>query len=362
MTNIKKLYGPYLLVLFLSINNLWAQEKASITFDNKIHKFGEVKEEAGPIVHEFIFTNTGNAPLKIGKVKASCGCTTPGWSTDSIMPGGTGFIKAQYNPTNRPGAFKKSLTVTSNAETTVLFIEGRVIPKPKKPEDEYRIKIGGLRVKSKYLNMGKMTSEKPVSKNFIVYNDSNDAIKFLENYVGPDHIKVTFDPETLPPYEKGTIRLTYDPKARNDLGYTSDNLMVITDEASDSNKQFHVMATIEEYFPSMTAQELENAPKISFDETLHDFGEIRKGDLARADFTITNIGKSPLNIRKTKANCGCTVSKLAKNDIEPGESIALKVVFNSTGKVGNQQKSITVYSNDPTGPTKVLTIKAKIRE
>ena len=66
-------------------------------------------------VHEFVFTNNGNQPLVLTAVKASCGCTTPSWTKEPVLPGQSGHIKASYNSKNRPGRFHKSITITSNA-------------------------------------------------------------------------------------------------------------------------------------------------------------------------------------------------------------------------------------------------------
>ncbi len=96
-------------------------------FEQESHDFGEIPE--GPKVsYEFKFTNVGKEPLIIKHVKASCGCTTPEWPKEPIMPGEESTIKAVYNTSKRPGPFNKSITITSNAYTPTkrLFIKGKV--------------------------------------------------------------------------------------------------------------------------------------------------------------------------------------------------------------------------------------------
>ena len=112
----------------------------------------------------------------------------------------------------------------------------------------------------------------------------------------------------------------------------------------------------------MTPQQLAQAPKMQFEETMFDFGNVKKNTTTGTEFIFTNSGKSPLNIRAVKPNCGCTVPKLEKYDFAPGESGSIKVEFNSTGRRGNQQKSIVIFSNDPTAPTQRLIIKAKVED
>lgn len=99
-----------------------------ITFANLEHNYGQiVKASDGNC--EFEFTNTGTEPLILSNVRASCGCTTPSYTKEPIMPGKKGSIKVHYN-TNNVGGFNKSVTVTSNAvdnPRVVLKIKGTVV-------------------------------------------------------------------------------------------------------------------------------------------------------------------------------------------------------------------------------------------
>ncbi len=102
-----------------------------LKFNKETHDFGKLTE--GPLAtYNFEVTNTGTAPVVITSAQASCGCTTPEWSKDPIMPGGKSVIKVGYNTSGRPGPFNKTITVMSNAEnaTTILTIKGDVTAKP----------------------------------------------------------------------------------------------------------------------------------------------------------------------------------------------------------------------------------------
>lgn len=118
----------------LSMTTVYAQ--GTMKFNTEKHNFGELAEGV-MVSYEFEFVNTGNKPVKISKVTASCGCTTPYWSKEPILPGKKGKIKATYNTTGRPGNFNKSITVNSNAtnKLVVLFISGKVNRKKKTYKD-----------------------------------------------------------------------------------------------------------------------------------------------------------------------------------------------------------------------------------
>ena len=110
------------------------QQSANLTpenmaFKTEVHDFGTIAE--GPAAeYEFTFTNTGKEPIIKQHVQASCGCTTPSYSKDPILPGKTGAIKASYNTVGRPNAFSKTITITSNAGNKVLTIKGNVEKAP----------------------------------------------------------------------------------------------------------------------------------------------------------------------------------------------------------------------------------------
>ncbi len=345
----------------LTISSLQAQQLEELTFNEKTHDFGTIQETAGPVSFKFEFTNNSAQPLKVLSVKASCGCTTPGWTKEEVAPGGTGYVEAQYNPANRPGPFHKSLTITTTGNTKrhLVYIKGSVTPKPKSLEEEFPVVMGDVRWRYKSFNFGKVKTDKPTAKEFEFYNDSDQPLSFEEKIEGPGHISVSFDPTVIQPKEKGKIVLTYDSQAREDLGFIVDNIAIAAVESTEK-MSFAVYATIEEYFAPMTSEELAAAPRLSLENSVHDFGRVSTEKSVSTKFLLTNSGKKPLNIRKTHSTCGCTVSKLAKTDLEPGETTEIEVTFNAKGRRGNQQKSITIFTNDPVRPTQRITIKAQV--
>lgn len=351
-----------LLVCALAVD---AQQAEQITFEESIHDFGVIKEANGSVIYEFKFINNGAQPVKILNVKASCGCTTPGWSKESITPGQAGYIKAQYNTKNRPGAFNKSLTVTTDLiteQTKKLYIKGQVTPKPKSIDEEFPQVIGGLRVKYQSFNLGKVKMvDEPTVRKYEVYNASDSSISFLDQVDKPSYINVSFDPQTLPAKTKGAIVLSYDAKNRNDYGFVSDNVVIHTDEVNEADKSFSVYATIEEYFPKMSKEALELAPSLAIEKMIHDFGKIKQGEKVKTIFTLTNSGKQDLNIRKAKSTCGCVIVKLKKTTIKPGKSTELELIFDSTDRRGIQQKSVSIFTNDPKRSAQRVTIKVSVR-
>ena len=89
-------------------------------------------------------------------------------------------------------------------------------------------------------------------------------------------------------------------------------------------------------------------PAITFDQEVHDFGTVHQGEVVEYAFRFKNTGKGVLLINDAQASCGCTIPDWPKEPIQPGGEGVLKVSFNSAGKEGSQDKSITLKANtDP---------------
>ncbi len=96
-------------------------------------------------------------------------------------------------------------------------------------------------------------------------------------------------------------------------------------------------------------------PEIALDTDVYDFGEIIQGESVSTEFILKNIGEAPLLIRSAKGSCGCTVPEWPREAVGVGESAAIKVTFNSAGKKGKQNKTVTLVTNTIPS-TKVLKI------
>ena len=110
-------------------------KKPKIQFEELVWDFGEITE--GDIIKKnFMFTNTGNAPLEIIATSATCGCTRPSFPFLDIAPGESNKIGVTYNSVGKEGMQNPEVTVESNTEPkiTIIKLRGTVKPKPKKEE------------------------------------------------------------------------------------------------------------------------------------------------------------------------------------------------------------------------------------
>ena len=100
-------------------------------------------------------------------------------------------------------------------------------------------------------------------------------------------------------------------------------------------------------------------PNIEMLETSYNFGEIQQGESVTHDFILKNTGDADLIISAAKGSCGCTVPEWPKTPIAKGEEATIKVTFNSAGKSGKQNKTVTLVTNAIPN-TKVITINGNV--
>lgn len=346
----KKLLFAFLAFVLCGTQGSIAQQTRPVMkFDEQVHDFGTFKEETGKATHSFSFINKGDQPIIINNVRSSCGCTTPEWSRQPVPPGGKGFIKATYDPRNRPGPFNKSITITSNTKSPVhiLRIKGQVTPRVKTMAELFPRMMDGLRLQNNHLSFTKVKNTQQKEASLNVINDSDKPISVTFERV-PAHITLKMVPKVLKPKEKGEIVAVYDASKKSDWGFVIDYLNVrINNKDYNPRNRLAVSANIVEDFTQLSSSDMAKAPHVEFMEKVFDFGSLKQGDKAEHIFVMKNSGKTDLVIRKTKASCGCTAITPLKKVLKPGEESNIKVVFNSRGKRGRQNKLITVITNDP---------------
>jgi len=342
-----------------------AQQAKPSMFREESFDFGTIAEEGGPVTHEFAFTNTTTRPVKILSVQASCGCTTPAWSKEAIAPSKTGFVQASFNPKGRPGTFNKTLTVTTDldASPVILVIKGQVESVGKAPiESDYQVANGNWKLRTGSFNLGKVfTTDEFAVHEFPFVNGGKKPVAVVGKAIAPAYIHVDVVPATIPPGGRGVIKVGYNGKMRGQYGFQMDNVEISTDDETEPVKSFTVRATIEDYFPPLTADEQAKAPRLSVN-TAMDLGRIRQNGEATREIPIANTGKKELQIKALQGNCNCLSVSAGKYTLKPGETTQMRITFKPEDRAGSQNKAVTIYSNDPVSPIQRITLAAYVQD
>ena len=103
----------------------------------------------------------------------------------------------------------------------------------------------------------------------------------------------------------------------------------------------------------------QNLPVFTFAEETHEFGKITQGEKVSYNFKFKNTGNADLLISNAVGSCGCTVPEYPKQPVPPGGEGTINVIFNSEGKEGKQNKTVTITSNTVPN-SKILTITGEV--
>lgn len=102
-------------------------------------------------------------------------------------------------------------------------------------------------------------------------------------------------------------------------------------------------------------------PGITFTEEKISLGDVKQGPVVNGEFEFTNTGTSILVIKKIAPACGCTgVIADEKKEFQPGESGKIKFTFHTEGRTGVNEKTISVETNDPNHPNKIVSFSCNI--
>lgn len=240
------------LILISTAISFASFSQAKIEVLEESFDFGTIEE--GVIAeHEFKFTNKGNAPLILTNVQASCGCTTPSWTKEPIEPGKTGVVKASYNSNGRPGAFNKSITITSNAEETpskVVYIKGNVNKKEEKPAytPEQLAASPIITFKTKEHSYPKLEKNQKATNKFHFTNTGKSDLVLKELTSSCNCISYVANKPSYKPGESGFVTITFTPRGSgnvtevatlntNDLNTPKSNLTIKANVVESLNNQ-----------------------------------------------------------------------------------------------------------------------------
>jgi hypothetical protein len=112
---------------------------------------------------------------------------------------------------------------------------------------------------------------------------------------------------------------------------------------------------------AVLAQSPNPAGFLQFDVKSHDFGTLEESmKFAYHRFEFKNAGNTPVKINRAESSCGCTVPTWSKDSIGPGETGFIEAKYETTNRIGQFDKTITMYTNSPIQPITYLTIKGNV--
>ena len=356
---------------FICVNHaffVWGQQEADtqepiLTCDEKVHDFGRVRETYGYAVHEFIVKNTGTAPLVISRVLTSCGCAQPEWSTTPIEPGKEGFVIVSYDMENRPGPFSKNITAYTNGKTMrhLFTIKGDVIPKPQTLDVLFKDTIGTVQMEQAAFHFYSVRPHETNKQEIWIQNFSEGDLNLtIENI--PDFLTVTVPNLLESNYpdrmvvEINTSNVDEDFRGRRLSQFTWNTESVSGEKIT---KIVPVSVNFVDDFRRVTATERTEGPSALISTDLLDYGKLKRKRVSK-EITITNTGKSPLNLHSISVDDSkfTEITGFNKQVLQPEETLKLKVFVNPKNIKNAFTTDLFIISNDPRRPVQAVQIEA----
>ena len=335
-----------LLLLLIILSSIpFAQAQLGIKFSEMEHNFGMVDQSKGVVSTRFVYKNTGRQPLRIISVRPFCGCTSSEFTKDTLMPGESGYISAEFDPLKSlKGGFKKTIEVQFNLGTYKLYVAGTVY---NSVQDEIKAQTKLIFSKT-FTKLGTLNYGDVVLDTITIKNptDYEQVIRTMTTSTG--NIELSYSKMKLPPGESAQVYVKLTINDIRMLGASNSGFTLLTSDHYNPMMAISYDHYVNQKFPKLTKKYLKTAPKFSIDKKEVDYDYVKPGSLHKTSFKITNKGKSTLKILKHESACSCLTYEIEKTEIEPGETISINSTFDTVLRnKGENTKYITLITNDP---------------
>lgn len=332
----------------------WSQPR--LTSSEQTYNMGQVLWKH-PVTIEYTITNTGDAPLVMSHITTSCACAVAEWTQTPIAPGNKGTVRATFDA-KALGHFHKSVGIYSNASPnlTYLYFIGEVVREITDYSNQHPYSIGNIlldRVDLEFPDVHR--GEKPQISISVVNLNEQPYEPVLMHL--PSYMDLTKEPSVLQKGERGRMTVTLDTDRLLDLGLTQTSVYLSRfagDKVGDEN-EIPVSVVLLPDMAEMSFDQRSNAPKLHLSETKIDLrNKLKKKDKVTHDITVTNKGKSPLEISKLQLFDPAVGADLKKDIIKPGEKTRLRISVDKNMLHKKKHPRILMITNDPEQPKVII--------
>jgi hypothetical protein len=206
-------------------------------------------------------------------------------------------------------------------------------------------------------DFGSILQGEIATHNFILLNSGGDLLKITDVHASCGCTAANPEKNELAPGELTNIKIEFNSAGR--MGKQEKYVYVKTNDPNNKELKFKFTVNVIEG-SEVKDSSSSYAPQLYFTETQHDFGVLREGQIVDCTFKYKNTGKGILEVKNVSTSCGCTVALMSSKKLEPGQDGTLRVELDTKNHVGKMNRNITIQSNDPKEPNKILLIFANI--
>lgn len=347
-----------LMAMWLLPQTIGAQK---ITVAQPVIDCGQVQYRR-PITIQFEARNQTGRPLVVSEVRTDCGCTAASFPKEPVPNGKTFKVSATYDA-RQMGHFQKQLAVYtgSTAKPVMLTLRGVVVEEVIDYTGDFPIELGDLRADKSDIEFDDVNNGERPFQRINILNPTSKAVSPQVMHL-PAYLEAQVSPSTLAPGKTGVVTLTLLSDHLRDYGLTQTSVYLGKNPGDrvSSEKAIDISAVLLPSFANITEASRLYAPKMQLSDTQINIGSFEGKKKKRTEITITNNGRTDLEIRNIQMfTAGLEVS-LSTRTIAPGATARMRVtaVASVLQKVRLKPR-ILMITNDPDQAKVVLRVNVK---
>lgn len=190
---------------------LHAEAAKMLRADRVSDDLGKLAETDSPVNRTFALRNVSGKPLRVSRVRTTCGCTAVAFDSTAIAPGEEVGITLTYNPKNRPGTIDVDAFVyvegNDRQPMARLSLYGEVIDGD--VWSHLPQAMGGLRLKRKEVRFADLPSGGKTTMRILCANSGEKPLR-LTSQIHPPYASLHTEPSVIAPGEEGDLVVTID--------------------------------------------------------------------------------------------------------------------------------------------------------
>ncbi|MBU0559090.1 MAG: DUF1573 domain-containing protein [Bacteroidetes bacterium] len=213
-------------------------------------------------------------------------------------------------------------------------------------------------VEKEIYDFGQMNEGEILSKDITIFNKGNAVLEISRVKASCGCTAVKPEKDKLNPGESTKIKVEFNSFGRE--GIQKKYVYVFSNDPENSQLRFAFIVNV---LPKSTMQSVKKtAPVMSLSKTQHNFGTVKEGEVLELHIAVRNNGDADLNIKDVKTSCGCTATMLSANTIKPNEAANLEIKLDTSGRVGQMTRTVSIDSDDPSSSLQTVTLFVNIEK
>lgn len=337
-----------------------------LVFESITYDFGSVFSNQTNLTASYSFTNSGDRTFIIQEVDASCGCTNPRATKDTIFPGESAKILAEFNPKGFVGPTNKHIYLRGNfndAYQVELSFDADVKSEYSATGDQkyYKGQYGYLVLDKSYFTWGNVRSKIRFTDTIRLINDGYNDINIKKMTTESSFLSIRNLPLKIKPNTSSYLLVDVDLSKLDTVGSLNGMMKIVTDDLFVPYKDILYSLNVVIDYTTLSKRKVRRAPRIFMNTNAIEMGEMFSGTIRTKKVIISNKGKTDLKLQRIDSDCTCTLLDPSKRILKPGEEVEVEVKYDSIHKEGVQVKRIQIYSNDPINPLTTIFVHATVK-